>query len=60
MAAFVRYRGEVRRAQLRSATFHGRELFVIADIDGYKVEKEIHFSSVVGYDWSWKAQVEAA
>lgn len=59
MAAFVRYRGEVRRAQLRSATFHGRELFVTAEIDGYKVEKEIHFSSVVSYDWSWKANTAA-
>lgn len=52
MAAFVRYQGRVRRARLSGGRFYKGELYVTAQIEGFKVEKCIHFSSIVQFNWS--------
>lgn len=57
MTVLIRYRNETHPARLSSARVIGGEIFVTAEIDSddYKVAKCIHWSSVVGYDWSKNA-----
>lgn len=52
MAAFVRYQGRVRRARLSGGRFYKGEMYVTAEIEGFKIAKCIHFSSIISYDWS--------
>lgn len=52
--AFVKYRGEIYPARLSCARFRHGEVYVTAKLDTakFKVEKEIHFSAIISYDWS--------